>query len=118
MLRGVLWAREEWKPFLLHLKYTCHPLPMVLCAELSGTHGGHTGSACYNLISAALLLQSKEQQEAFFKVFSFSLLLKVRKEVPVKKNRSKRGKTSATRLLIPKLYYRMHLKQAARLFPY
>lgn len=55
---------------------------MVLCAELSGTHGGHTGRACYNLISAALLLQSKEQQEAFFKVFSFSLLLKVRKEVP------------------------------------
>lgn len=56
---------------------------MVLCAELSGTHGGHTGSACYNLISAALLLQSKEQQEAFFKVFSFSLLLKVRKEVRI-----------------------------------
>lgn len=68
---------------------------MVLCAELSGTHGGHTGRACYNLISAALLLQSKEQQATFFKVFSFSLLLKVRKEVPVEKNRDKRGKTSA-----------------------
>lgn len=82
MLRGVLWAREERKPFLLHLKYTCHPLPMILCAELSGTHGGHTGRAHYNLIAEALLLPSKGPQVSFFKVFSFSLLLKVRKEVP------------------------------------
>lgn len=74
---------------------------MILCAELSGTHGGHTGKARYNVIAAALLLPSKGLQASFFKVFTFSLLLNVRKEVPVEKqnkttNRCKRGKSLTT----------------------
>lgn len=96
---------------------------MILCAELIGTHGGHAGRACYNLIAAALLLPSKGPQGSFFKVFSFSLLLKVRKEVPAEKKQNttdaKEARVQLLRLLTPK-----NLLQAASqasfkvLFPY
>lgn len=75
---------------------------MILCAELSGTHGGHTGRAHYNLIAAALFLPSKGPQASIFKSLSFSLLLKVRKYLWKKQTDVKEARVQLLSLLLPK----------------